>query len=58
MQARFVAGDVEGGFKYLEAAMADKDQRLTHMPCMPGLDEVRDMPRLKAIQAKVGALPP
>jgi tetratricopeptide (TPR) repeat protein/TolB-like protein len=51
-QARFLAGDFEGGFKDLEAAVGDKDLRLWHLPCMPGADEVRDTPRFKAIQEK------
>jgi DNA-binding SARP family transcriptional activator/TolB-like protein len=57
LQASFVAGDVEGGFKVLETAMRDRNQRLYHMPCMPGVDEVRQMPRFKAMAQQVGALP-
>ncbi len=57
MQTSFLAGDFESGFKALEAAMRNKDQRLYHLPCTPGVDEVRQMPRFKAIVQQVGALP-
>ena len=58
MQAMFNAGDLDGGFRALEAAVTDNDQRLYHLPCMPGVDEVRDTPRFQAIVARVGPLPP
>jgi DNA-binding SARP family transcriptional activator/TolB-like protein len=58
MQARILAGDLDRGFKDLEAAATDRDQRVYHLPCMPGVDEVRDTPRFKAIVARVGGLPP
>ena len=57
LQAYFQAGDLDAGFKELEAAMRDKNQRLYHLPCMPGVDEVREMPRFKAIEQQVGGLP-
>jgi DNA-binding SARP family transcriptional activator/TolB-like protein len=55
-QARFLAGDLDGGFKVLEAASRTKDWRGWHLPCGPGMDEVRQSPRFKAILEKAGAL--
>jgi len=57
VQARFQAGDIDGGFKTLEAWTANDDGRLYHLPCFPGFDEVRDSPRFKAILERVGPLP-
>jgi tetratricopeptide (TPR) repeat protein len=58
MQAQFLAGDIEDGFKTLEGMVQNKEQRLYHSPCAPGLDEVRNTPRLKSVFATVGPLPP
>ena len=57
MQAQFLAGDIEDGFRTLEVMLQSKEQRLYHLPCMPGVDEVRQTPRFKAILEKVGPLP-
>jgi hypothetical protein len=57
MLALFLAGDMDGGFKTLDTLVRDKDQRLYHLPCLPGVDEVRQMPRFKAIAQQVGGLP-
>ena len=57
LQAHFLGGDIDGGFRVLESAMRDKDPRLYHLPCAPGVDEVRQSPRFKAILERVGALP-
>jgi hypothetical protein len=57
MLALFFAGDMDGGFKTLDTLVRDKDQRLYHLPCLPGVDEVRQMPRFKAIAQQVGGLP-
>lgn len=57
MQAEFLAGDIEEGFKTLDGMVQNKEQRLYHSPCAPGLDEVRNTPRLQSIFARVGPLP-
>jgi hypothetical protein len=56
-KARFLAGDIAGGFAVLDEAVKKKEHWLYRLPCMPELDEVRDTPRFAAILKAVGPLP-
>jgi DNA-binding SARP family transcriptional activator/TolB-like protein len=57
MQAKFAAGDADGGYKMMEVAGGETSPALFRLRCMGDLDEVRNSPRFKAAVERIGALP-
>jgi DNA-binding SARP family transcriptional activator/TolB-like protein len=57
MQAKFAAGDADGGYQMMEIATRETSPALFRLRCMEGLDEVRNSPRFKAAVERIGALP-
>ncbi|MBA3671630.1 MAG: hypothetical protein H0W68_06355 [Gemmatimonadaceae bacterium] len=55
--AHFAAGDMNEGYRQMEG-LIKSGQSFDRLPCTPELDEARGSPRLAAIQARVGHLPP
>jgi DNA-binding SARP family transcriptional activator/TolB-like protein len=56
MQARFAAGDADGGFALLDSLARLKTSALYKLPCFPDLEEVRATPRYAAAIKQIGVL--
>jgi hypothetical protein len=56
MQARFAAGDADGGFALLDSLARLKTSALYKLPCFPDLEEVRTTPRYAAAIKQIGVL--
>ena len=55
--AHFLGGDIEGGYARIEIARRLGDPRLYHLPCLPGVEEVRQTPRFQTLLKEIGPLP-
>jgi tetratricopeptide (TPR) repeat protein len=56
-QAKFAAGDFEGGFAALEQLLRDQHRAVWRLRCNPAYDEVLTFPRFKQVVVAAGALP-